>query len=109
MLKNSIKINGNERRNNYLSQSSIKNKKSKLSNTHLSTNISTQKNFSNKNMRLNNDFIHRIYSVKNDPTVKIRKKIARKSVKFSEKFIRNNINKKKLTNNYTKDLFRDYF
>ena len=108
MLKNSIKINGNERRNNYLSQSSIKNKKSKLSNTHLSTNISTQKNFSNKNMRLNNDFIHRIYSVKNDPTVKIRKKIARKSVKFSEKFIRNNINKKKLTNNYTKDLFRDY-
>ena len=108
-FKNSIKINkGNERQNNYLSQSSIK-KNRRLSNTHLSTNISHKKNFSNKNMRLPNDFIHRIYSVKSEPSTKFRKKMARKSVKFNEKFFRNNLNsKKRLTNNYTKDLFRDY-
>ena len=108
-FKNSIKINkGNEKQNNYLSQSSIK-KNRRLSNTHLSTNISQKKIFSNKNMRLPNDFIHRIYSVKSEPSTKFRKKMARKSVKFNEKFFRNNLNsKKRLTNNYTKDLFRDY-
>ena len=109
-LKNSIKINNeNEKKNNYLSQSSIKNKKSKLSDTYLPTNISTKKIFSNKNMRENNDFIHRINTVKNEPTIKLRKKIAKKSIKFNEKFLKNNLNnKKKLTNNYIKDLFRDY-
>ena len=107
-LKNSIKINkANEMKNNYLSQSSIK-KNRRLSNTHLSTNNLQKKLNSNKNMKLPNDFIHRIYSVKSEPSVKFRKKMARKSVKFNEKFLRNNISKKKLTNNYTKDLFRDY-
>jgi hypothetical protein len=107
-FKNSIKINkANEMKNNYLSQSSIK-KNRRLSNTHLSTNNLQKKLNSNKNMKLPNDFIHRIYSVKSEPSVKFRKKMARKSVKFNEKFLRNNISKKKLTNNYTKDLFRDY-
>ena len=95
-LKNSIKINNeNEKKNNYLSQSSIKNKKSKLSDTYLPTNISTKKIFSNKNMRENNDFIHRINTVKNEPTIKLRKKIAKKSIKFNEKFLKNNLNNKK--------------
>ena len=109
MLKNSIKINkGNEKKSNkYFSQSSIK--RIKLSDTHLLTNISQKKNYSNKNMRLTNDTFHRIYSVKNEPSTKFRKKIARKSVKFNERFLRNNLNnKKKLINNYKKDLFRDY-